>query len=67
MNKKSEALGNMGHVGQTDDYNRAGVQGNRPKRKGARSIQNGFVKAILLGGGRTACMGDEKKKRNMRN
>ncbi len=48
-----------GHEGQTDEYNRAGVQkGNRPKRKGARTVQNGSAKVILLGGGRIACMGE---------
>jgi hypothetical protein len=47
-----------GHEGQTDKYHRAGMQGNRPKRKGATDQKE---KVILLGG-RTACMGEEKKR-----
>ena len=47
-----------GHEGQTDEYNRGGVQGNRPNRKGATDQKE---KVILLGG-RTACMGEGKKR-----
>ncbi len=50
-----------GHEGQTDEYNRASVQGNRPKRKGATD-QNEMVILILLGG-RTACMGEGKNEK----
>jgi hypothetical protein len=46
------------HEGQTDKYNRAGVQGNRPKRKGATDQKE---KVVLLGG-RIACMGEGKKR-----
>jgi len=41
-----------GHEGQTNEYNRAGVQDNRPKRKGTTDQKE---KVILLGG-RSACM-----------
>ena len=40
-----------GHAGQTDEDNRAGVQGSRPNRKGARTVQNSpsaGAKRILL-------------------
>ncbi len=40
-----------GHARQTDEDNRAGGEGSRPKRKGARTVQNGSAKVILLGGG----------------
>ena len=49
-----------GHEGQTDEYNRAGVQGNRPKRKGATDQKE---KLILLGGRTGACMGEEKNEK----
>jgi hypothetical protein len=51
-----------GHVGQTDEYNRAGVQGSRPKRKGVWSVQNGSANDSA-GGRRTACMGEEEKEK----
>ncbi len=55
----------MGHVGQTDKHNRADVQGSRPKRKGARTVQNGFVKVILLGGGEADCLHGRGGKREI--
>ena len=60
--KKNEALGIWdkvgGHEGQTDEYNRGGVQGNRPKRKGATDQKEN----VILLGGRTSCMGEGKKR-----
>ena len=60
--KKNEALGRWdkvgGHEGQTDEYNRGGVQGNRPKRKGATDQKEN----VILLGGRTSCMGEGKKR-----
>jgi hypothetical protein len=56
----------MGHAGQTDEDDRAGWEGSRPKRKGARTVQNGSAKVILLGvGGMPAW--ERKKKTNIRN
>ena len=46
------------HRRQTDKDILAGVQGNRPKRKGATDQEE---KVILLEG-RTACMGEGKKR-----
>ncbi len=48
-----------GHEGQTDEYNRAGVQGNRPKRKGATDQKE---KVILLGGGLPAWAREKNEK-----
>ena len=47
------------HAGQTDEDNRAGVQGSRPNRK----TQNGSAKVILLGGG--GCLHVRGKKREI--
>ena len=49
------------YAGQTDEDIRAGVKGIRPKRKGARTVQNESAKVLLLGGG-DACIGEEKKR-----
>ena len=50
------------YAGQTDEAIRAGVKGTRPKRKDARTVQNGSVKVLLLVVGGNACIGEEKKR-----
>ena len=49
-------------AGQTDKDIRAGGKGTRPKRIGARTVQNGSAKVLLVGGGGGACIGEEKKR-----
>ena len=54
-------------MGQTDEDIRAGGKGTRPKRTGARTVQNGSAKVLLVvGGGRSLHWGG-KKKTNIRN
>ena len=54
-----------GYEGQTDEDIRAGGKGTRPKRIGARTVQNGSAKVLLVGGG-GACIGEGKKREILR-
>ena len=51
-----------GYVGQTDEDIRAGGKGTRPKRIGARTVQNGSAKVLLVGGGAEPALGRKKKR-----
>ena len=49
------------YAGQTDEDIRAGGKETRPRRIGARTVQNGSAKVFLVVGG-GACIGEEKKR-----
>ena len=49
------------YVRQIDEDIRAGGKGTRPKRIGARTVQNGSAKVLLVGGGAEPALGRKKK------
>ena len=51
------------YVGQTDEDIRAGGKGTRPKRIGARTVQNGSAKVLLVGGGAEPALGRGKNEK----
>ena len=50
------------HVGQADKQNGTGVQGDEPRRTGARTFQNGLVGVGFLGCPGLPALGGQKKK-----
>ena len=50
-----------GGAGQSDEDIRAGGKGTRPKRIGARTVQTGSAKVLLVGGGAEPALGRKKK------
>ncbi len=50
-----------GYVGQTDEDIRAGGKGTRPKGIGARTVQNGYAKVLLVVMGGEPALGRGKK------
>ena len=51
------------YVGQTDEDIRAGGKGTRPKRIGARTVQNGSAKVLLVVVGGKPALGRKKKEK----
>ena len=49
------------YAGQTDEDIRAGGTETRPRRIGARTVQNGSAKVFLVGGGGEPALGRKKK------